>query len=167
MNRFFVAGILLVLYVGMAATRRVEVANANSLPAAASSLSQLPSDLPGGGVIIFGPEPFAWRVWPGGRIEFSIDSGHTWDQQKSGVTADLTAGYAPSGKVCWVVGKAGTILLTTDRGKHWRKLTSPTTENIEGVNAEDAKRASVWTPSHKHSFATDDGGITWTPNEEK
>jgi photosystem II stability/assembly factor-like uncharacterized protein len=166
-NRFFVVGMLLVLSVGMSAVRHIGAAHANNLPGAASSLSQLPSDLPGGGVIIFGPEPFAWRVWPGGRIEFSIDSGHTWDQQKSGVTTDLTAGYAPSGKVCWVVGKAGTILLTTDRGKHWKKLTSPTSEDIEGVNAEDAKRASVWTPSHKHSFATDDGGITWTPNEDK
>lgn len=136
-------------------------------PARTLSLLQLPDDLPSGGVIVFAPEPFAWRVWPGGKIEFSIDSGHTWDKQNSGVTEDLTAGSAPSHKVCWVVGKAGTILLTTDRGKHWKKLASPTADNLEGVNAEDAKRASVWTTSHKHSFATNDGGATWAPNEEK
>lgn len=136
-------------------------------PARNSSLPQFPGDLPSGGVIIFAPEPYAWRVWPHGKIEFSIDSGHTWDKQNSGVIADLTAGSAPSHKVCWVVGKAGTILLTTDRGKHWKTLASPTTEDLEGVNAEDAKRASVWTTSHKHSFATNDGGATWAPNEEK
>jgi photosystem II stability/assembly factor-like uncharacterized protein len=166
-NRLLVVGILFVWSVGMSAASHVGASKASKLLAAPSFLSQLPSDLPGGGVIIFGPEPFAWRVWPKGRIEFSIDSGHTWDQQKSGVTTDLSAGYAPSGKVCWVVGKAGTILLTTDRGKHWKKLPSPTTEDIEGVNAEDAKHASVWTPAHKRSFATDDGGFNWNRNEEK
>lgn len=128
---------------------------------------QFPNDLPGGGVIIFAPEPYAWRVWPHGKIEFSFDSSHTWEQQKSGVSTDLTAGSAPTNKVCWVVGKAGTILLTTDRGKHWNKLASPTNEDIEGVNAEDSKRASIWTPSHKHSFATNDAGATWSTNDAK
>jgi hypothetical protein len=129
--------------------------------------SQLPRDvLPSGGVVILGPNPYSWRVWPSGRIEYSFDGSHTWEQQKSGVTTDLTAGSAPSGKVCWVVGKEGAILLTNDRGKHWRKLPSPTKEDIEGVNAEDGKRASIWTVSHRRSFATNDGGSTWIPNSE-
>lgn len=82
--------------------------------------------LPEGGVVIVAPiAEYSWRVWPGGKIEFSFDSSRTWQTQKSGVTADLTGGSAPSGKVCWVVGKAGTILLTTDRGKHWKQLSSP------------------------------------------
>jgi hypothetical protein len=131
----------------------------------ATSASQSPADvLPSGGVIVLGPDPYSWRVWPGGKIEFSFDNSHTWEQQKSGVTTDLNAGSAPSGKVCWVVGKAGTILLTTDRGKHWKKLSSPTTEDVEGVDAQDAKHASVWTVAHKHSFETNDGGATWAPN---
>lgn len=141
-----------------------EILNLNSenLP------SQSPADvLPSGGVIVLGPDPYAWRVWPGGKIEFSFDNSHTWDQQKSGVTTDLNAGSAPSGKVCWVVGKAGTILLTTDRGKHWKKLSSPTTENVEGVDAQDGKHASIWTVGHKHSFETNDGGTTWTANASR
>jgi len=130
--------------------------------------SQLPpNDLPGGGVIIIAPDPYAWRVWPHGKIEFSFDSGHTWEQQKSGVTADLFAGTAPTRKVCWIVGSAGTILLTTDQGRHWKKLTAPTTDDLEGVNAENGKSASVWTTAHKHSFATNDAGATWVPNEDK
>jgi hypothetical protein len=133
--------------------------------ATANLASQSPADvLPSGGVIILGPDPYSWRVWPGGKIEFSFDNSHTWDQQKSGVTTDLNAGSAPSGKVCWVVGRAGTILLTTDRGKHWKKLSSPTTEDVEGVDAQDAKHASIWTVGHKHSFETNDGGTTWTAN---
>lgn len=123
--------------------------------------------LPEGGVIVLGPDPYAWRLWSGGRIDFSYDSTHTWESQKTGVTVDLIAGSAPSGKVCWVVGKAGTILLTTDRGKHWNQVASPTKENLTGVDAQDGKRAAVWTASHKQSYETNDGGATWVPNGAK
>lgn len=139
-------------------TETVKLTSANVAP-------QLPPDvLPGGGVIILAPDPYSWRVWPGGKIEFSFDSSRTWESQKSGVTRDLTAGSAPSGKVCWVVGKDGTVLLTTSQGKHWKKLASPTKEDLVGVNAVDGKQASIWTASHKQSFETNDGGATWIPN---
>jgi len=124
--------------------------------------------LPLGGVIIISPvDAYSWRVWPGGKIEFSFDSSRTWVLQKSGVTTDLTGGSAPTSKVCWVVGKAGTILLTLDRGNQWKKLSSPLNEDVAGVYAQDGKRASIWTASHKQSFETNDGGVTWTPDNEK
>lgn len=124
--------------------------------------------LPEGGVIIVSAtEGYSWKVWPKGKIEFSYDSSHTWEQQKSGVVMDLLAGASPSGKVCWIVGKDGTVLLTTDKGKHWKQVASPTKEDLVGVYAQDAKRASVWTVSHKQSFETNDGGVTWTTNSEK
>jgi len=122
--------------------------------------------LPQGGVVIITPVlQYSWRVWPGGKIEYSFDSSRTWETQKSGVTTDLTGGSAPSAKVCWVVGKSGTILVTTDRGKHWKKVSSPITGDIGGIFAQDGKRASVWTPSHNQSFETSDSGATWTKNE--
>ncbi len=139
-------------------TETVEVAAAKR---ASQSLSDL---LPEGGVIIVAPnDAYSWRVASGGKIEHSTDNSRTWMPQNSGVTADLTAGSAISGKVCWVVGKSGTVLLTADRGKHWKQLPSPTKEDLAGVNAMDEKRASVWTVSHKQSFDTNDGGATWTP----
>lgn len=136
---------------------------------ASAAKAQSPNDiLPDAGVIIMASvEQYAWRVGAGGKIEFSFDSGRTWETQKSGVTADLTGGSAPSGKVCWVVGKAGTILLTTDQGRHWKKVASPIQEDVAGVFAQDGKRASVWTANHKRSFETNDGGVTWTANESK
>lgn len=155
MNRALFVGLLAISSVFALAPR---YARSSQLP---------PGDLPGGGVIILARDPYAWRVWPHGKIEFSFDSGRTWEQQKSGVTTDLIAGHATSHKVCWVVGKAGTVLLTTDQGRHWKKLAPPTEEDLEGVNAEDAKRAAVWTTGHKHSFATNDGGATWAINEDK
>ena len=167
MNRSFVVGCVAALFFVSVAARHAQPSFAGSL-SSANPLSQLrPDDLPGGGVIILAPEPYAWRVWSHGKIEFSFDSGRTWEQQKSGVTTDLTAGNAPTRKVCWIVGKAGTVLLTTDLGRHWKKLAPPADEDLEGVNAEDGKRASVWTVGHKHSFATNDAGATWAPNEEK
>lgn len=146
---------------------RNEAARAESTPATPRGQSAR-DVLPEGGVIIIAPEePYSWRVWSGGKIEFSFDSSRTWEVQKSGVTTDLTGGSATSGKVCWVIGRAGTILLTTDRGKHWKKLASPIKEDVAGVYAQDAKRASIWTASHKQSFETNDGGVTWISNSEK
>jgi photosystem II stability/assembly factor-like uncharacterized protein len=134
-----------------------------------AAVVQSPEDvLPEGGVIILTPlDQYSWRVWPGGKIEYSFDNSRTWETQKSGVTTDLTGGFAVSAKVCWVVGRAGTILLTTDRGKHWKKIASPIKGDVAGVFAQDAKRASVWTASHKESFETNDGGVTWTANVSK
>ena len=136
---------------------------------AANRSSQSSRDLlPEGGVIIVSAgDGYSWRVWSKGKIEFSYDSSHTWEQQRSGVTVDLLAGASPSGKVCWIAGKDGTVLLTTDKGKHWKQLATPTKEDLVGVYAQDAKRASVWTVSHKQSFETNDGGATWTANVEK
>ncbi len=160
MRRFFAVCILSVCVLAMAAAYNAVAAN---------RASQSSSDaLPIGGVVIVAPgDAYSWRVWPGGKIEFSFDGSHTWVLQKSGVTTDLTAGSAPSEKVCWVVGKAGTVLLTTDRGKHWKQLATPIKENVAGEYAQDAKRASIWTASHEQSFETNDGGVTWAPNTDK
>jgi hypothetical protein len=136
---------------------------------AGSAPAQSMSDvLPEGGTIIVAPnDAYSWRVGSNGKIEHSTDNSRTWVLQKSGVTADLTAGSATSGKVCWIVGKAGTVLLTSDRGKHWKQLNSPTKEDLGGVNAVDDKRASIWTVSHSKSFETNDAGATWSAIGEK
>ena len=93
----------------------------------------------------------------------SFDRGKTWKLQKSGVTADLTAGSATSDKVCWVAGKAGTLLLTTDGGKRWKQLPSPISEDLGGIHATDALHASIWDVPNRKSFETTDGGATWNP----
>lgn len=192
MRRFVVVCILLGCVLAMPAARNVVAANRAAFPGRLAGKqneeARIPSQvtesvdvtsanvalqssndvLPVGGVIIVAPgDAYSWRVWPGGKIEYSFDGSHTWVLQKSGVTTDLTAGSSPSEKVCWVVGKAGTILLTTDRGKHWKQLASPIKEDLGGVYAQDGKRASIWNASHKLSFGTNDGGVTWTPNDDK
>lgn len=113
--------------------------------------------------IISPDQKLAWRVGDSGKIERSTDRGKTWKLQSSGVGADLRAGSAASDKVCWVIGKAGTILLTTDGGKHWKPVTSPITEDIGRIHATDAQHATIWDIPNRKSFATSDGGLTWTP----
>ncbi len=100
-----------------------------------------------------------WRVGPNGSIEKSRDSGQTWQAQVSSVEADLLAGSAPSEMVCWVVGRAGTILRTTD-GEHWEKVSSPATVDWIAAKAQDALRARVFAAGGQ-AYVTTDGGKTW------
>jgi len=45
---------------------------------------------------------------------------------------DLLTGSATSESVCWIVGRAGAILLTTDGGEHWKMLSAPQKKTLAG-----------------------------------
>src|SRR5712691_372688 len=137
---------------GLGGTRTVqalEATNAKAMPK------------PRGGTQFFAPgRKVVWSVGPGGLLLRSPDSGVSWMREESGVKADLLSGSAPSDTVCWVVGRAGTVLLTTD-GYHWSKLASPGTQDWIGVQAMDALHAVIWDFNRAHKFSTADGGQTW------
>jgi len=71
----------------------------------------------------------------------------------------LLAGSAPSDKVCWIVGRAGTILRTADGGAHWVKVRPPIVDDFASVFAVDARQATV-SPA-QGTYQTMDGGATW------
>ena len=75
--------------------------------------------------------------------------------------AELVTGSALSDQICWIVGRAGTVLLTTDGGAHWKLLSPPMPDDIGGVQASDALHARVWNSLNTKSFETSDGGVTW------
>ncbi len=102
-----------------------------------------------------------WRAGRAGVIDFSRDAGSSWSRQSSGVLVDLVAGSAPSDNVCWIVGRLGTVLLTTDGGVHWKLLSSPTKDDIGGIQASDALHARIWNSRNTKIFETSDGGLTW------
>jgi len=111
-------------------------------------------------VLIASPRPSVlWRVGSRGKIERSRDVGSTWQVQVSNVEVDLAAGSAPSETVCWVVGRAGTILRTTD-GEHWEKVSSPARADWVGVEAQDALNATVFSGRNQR-YSTTDGGRNW------
>ena len=100
-----------------------------------------------------------WRIGPSGVVEYSEDAGATWESTPTGVGTDLMAGASPSRTVCWVVGRAGIVLLTTD-GRRWQRLTFPLAVDLTAVQATDARTATV-TAMDGRRFTTVDGGTTW------
>jgi hypothetical protein len=112
-------------------------------------------------VILASNTTVRWRLLSAGRIEQSVDSGVTWVRQNSGVKAELLAGSAPSEAVCWIVGRSGSILRTTDSGGHWNKVVSPIRGDIAGVQAADATTAEIFDANKSSRFVTHDGGATW------
>lgn len=100
-----------------------------------------------------------WRIGPAGVAEYSRDAGAKWEATSTGVGTDLVAGASPSGDVCWVVGRAGTVLLTTD-GRKWQRLMFPAAVDLVAIQATDARTATV-TATDGRRFTTVDGGTTW------
>ena len=100
-----------------------------------------------------------WRIGPAGVAEYSEDAGARWEATPTGVGTDLTAGASPSGTVCWIVGRAGTVLRTTD-GRQWQRLTFPIAVDLAAIQATDAGTATV-TAVDGRRFTTVDGGTTW------
>ena len=98
-----------------------------------------------------------WQIGRGGSISRRVAT--SWEAESSGVASDLIAGSAASSDICWVVGRGGVILRTTD-GEHWEKLAPPTTSDFAGVVAQSATSAIV-TASDGRRFATIDGGVSW------
>jgi Putative zinc-finger len=71
----------------------------------------------------------------------------------------ISAGSAPGGKVCWLVGANGAVVRATD-GRSWLAANPPTNVDLTGVTATSAKSATV-TASDGKSYVTTDGGQTW------
>jgi Photosynthesis system II assembly factor YCF48/Putative zinc-finger len=118
----------------------------------------------GGFVTVESPDRSTkWTIGPGGSIgsvSLVQDSFVSYERQTSGVKVDLLGGSAVSDKICWIVGRAGTILRTTDGGKRWTKVESPTTADIAAVNASSADAASI-RAADGAAYSTADAGKTW------
>ena len=113
------------------------------------------------GVEILSPDPMVrWRI-AGADVQRSTDGGARWASVPTGIAAELTAGAAPSQFVCWLVGRGGVVLLSTD-GRSWRRVAFPETTDLSGVRAGDARTASVSTANGR-TFRTTDAGLTWVP----
>jgi hypothetical protein len=108
-----------------------------------------------------------WRIEADGRVRRSSDAGDSWKDQDTGVSATLFSGSAPSEKVCWLVGTFGTVLLTTDGGIHWTKVTAPINLTIDRIEATDALHAVVTLQSSTVQFETFDAGQTWSLRKKK
>ena len=102
-----------------------------------------------------------YRIAGGGFVEISEDGGATWQRQLLNPSAEFTAGSAPEPRICWLVGRSGIVFLTDD-GKSWRRLPSPTSEDLVVVVAKSASNATV-TATDDRKWSTDDAGKNWRP----
>ena len=101
-----------------------------------------------------------FRLLPGGGVQRSADGGATWRTEITGVPDTLIAGASPSPSVCWLIGRSGTVLLSSD-GRSWRRLAFPETVDLRSIGATDSENASV-TAVDGRVFNTTDGGQTWS-----
>ena len=85
--------------------------------------------------------------------------GAAWSSTPADVAGQLTAGSAPMPNVCWVVGRGGVIRRSTNR-QTWEAIGFPEMTDLSGVQAFDARTATVTTVDGR-SFQTSDGGLTW------
>jgi hypothetical protein len=112
-------------------------------------------------VIVVSSNPSTrFRLLPDGAVQRSADAGSTWRTEPTGATDRLTAGASPSPSVCWLVGSAGTVMLSTD-GRSWRRVAFPEAVDLRSVTATDQETATVTTADGR-AFVTTDGGQTWT-----
>jgi hypothetical protein len=123
-------------------TRTVQVAERSSGPAALDVIAPEP--------------PRGWRL-NNDRIERSIDG--VWTVVYSEPDTGLVALSSPSPDICWAVGRAGTVLLTTD-GRTWRKVPFPKTGDLASVLASDGSNAVVFS-AEGTTWVTKNGGQTW------
>jgi photosystem II stability/assembly factor-like uncharacterized protein len=100
-----------------------------------------------------------WRIAPAGAVQYSTDGGATWQTQQTGADVTLTAGTSPAPRVCWLVGRRGRVLLSTD-GATWQQVSIAEPIDLVSVRAIDAKSATVSAVDGR-VFATADGGATW------
>ncbi len=94
-------------------------------------------------------------------------TGLSWRDVQTGSEAQFR-GLAPvSRNVAWVSGTEGTVLRTSDGGRHWKDV-SPGGDtadlefrDIEAWDASHAVILSIGTGGDSRIYRTDDGGRTW------
>jgi hypothetical protein len=116
----------------------------------------------GGRLLASTPRPVArvnWRVLAAGQVERSVNGGQTWAPVTITPTAPIISGVAPSASVCWLIGRTGIVLLSTD-GATFRRVHSPDVADLRSIIAIDEFQAKVTTIDGR-VFTTEDGGETW------
>ena len=102
-----------------------------------------------------------WRIAVGGRqIERTTSGGSQWETASLSAPGVLTAGVSPAPSICWMVGRAGAVYLSTD-GLRFVRLMFPESIDLVSVTATDDRHATVMSADGR-PFRTEDGGMSWT-----
>ena len=104
----------------------------------------------------------ACAVFPSGQC--AAITGY-WEEQNSGVDADLLGLCFVSEEEGWVVGTRGVILHTTDGGETWEQQDSGKLSYLYGVSFPNPKEG--WVVGLNAFLRTTDGGETWATASTK
>ena len=111
-------------------------------------------------VVIASPDPMIrWRVVGAGQVERSTNGGARWEPASMPESATLTGGSSPSPSVCWLVGRTGSIYVTTD-GLRFVRVPFPDRTDFVSIQATDGRRATVVTIDGR-TMRTEDQGANW------
>lgn len=90
-----------------------------------------------------------------------------WRMQRSGTSASLRGIHSVDGTVAWASGTHGTVLRTTDGGRHWQKCMVPPGaasldfRSVWGWDADHAMVMSSGPGQQSRLYSTHDGCQTW------
>ena len=113
-------------------------------------------------VEVVSPEPSSrWRAVATG-LERSEDGGVSWIPIRARSDEAITGGIAVTRNICWLIGRAGLVLVTVD-GVTFARVDLPERLDVTMVTATDARSATVTTADGR-TFRTGDSGRTWQRN---
>ena len=89
-----------------------------------------------------------------------------WRLVPTGSTQQFRGLAAVSRKVAWLAGSSGTVLRTSDGGRHWLDVSPPGASALEfrDIEAWDSRHAVALTigpGAESRVYRTSDGGATW------
>jgi hypothetical protein len=100
-----------------------------------------------------------WRVLANGTVQRSATNDGPWEAVTIDPAAHITTGVAPLPTVCWLVGRSGIVLRTSD-AQHFERMPFPATVDLVLIRAQDGTSATI-TATDGRMWTTTDEGKTW------
>jgi hypothetical protein len=100
-----------------------------------------------------------WRVLANGTVQRSATNDGPWEAVTIDPAAHITTGVAPLPSVCWLVGRGGVVLRTSD-AQHFARVPFPATVDLVIIRAQDGTSATI-TAADGRMWTTTDEGKTW------
>lgn len=105
-----------------------------------------------------GEDPNTWVVGVDGEM-LRVDADGSVDRYPLEIDTDFFGIACRGTSEAWVVGAAGTLLLTRDAGEHWSPVELPTSSDLRAVAAADS--GPIWVVGEGVAFVSSDGGDDW------
>ena len=108
----------------------------------------------------------AWAVGPKGLSIHTVDGGHRWFRQTTGVTTTLREVVFVDAKHGWAGGAKGTLLRTVDGGHRWIAKHVAVDAGVRQLAFADDEHGialfDTYRPDVPSFLITGNGGRTWT-----